>query len=161
MKDPELASRLDRLTAVFVDVIAISLLCSPILYFAGLVDVTELPKNDVYLQETDPVKNLITSLIFSVVFFVVNFQFLRNDGQTMGKRWHSIKIVHMDGEKASMTTILKRYAVFMFVPLIPLAGDAISLVNSLLIFAAAKRCGHDLIAGTKVVYVSKSNEEVL
>ena len=87
---------------------------------------------------------------------MVNFQFLRNDGQTLGKRGRKIKIVHMDGEKASVTTILKRYAFLMLIPLIPTAGDAVALVNALLIFGAAQRCGHDLISGTKVVYVEKS-----
>ena len=108
MKEEQLASRLDRFIAIFVDVVVIAVLC-PILYYAGLVDVTEVPQNEVYIPETDPVKDAITTIIFSAVFFIVNFQFLRNDGQTMGKRGRKIKIVHMDGEKAS---VVKRYAIF-------------------------------------------------
>ena len=88
-----------------------------------------------------------------------NFQFLRNDGQTIGKRGRKIKIVHMDGEKASMVSIVKRYAFFLLLPIIPYAGDVIGLIDALMIFAATQRCGHDLIAGTKVVYATQSGED--
>ena len=48
---------------------------------------------------------------------------------------------------------------FMLIPATPYVGDVIGLVNALLIFAAAQRCGHDLIAGTKVVYATQSGED--
>ena len=159
MKEEQLASRLDRFIAIFVDMVVIAVLCGPILYYAGLVDFTEVPQNEVYFPEKDPVKDAITTLIFLAIFFVVNFQYLRNDGQTVGKRGRKIKIVHMDGEKASMVSIVKRYAFFMLIPAIPYGGDVISLIDALLIFAATQRCGHDLIAGTKVVCATQPSED--
>jgi uncharacterized RDD family membrane protein YckC len=44
-----------------------------------------------------------------------------------------------------------RYLPVQLITNVPLAGPVLNLVNVLMIFRGDRRCGHDLIAGTRVV----------
>jgi uncharacterized RDD family membrane protein YckC len=65
----------------------------------------------------------------------------------------SIKIVDLDGRKPSILRLSVRSAIYMLVGSIPFIGRLASLVDMLLVFRSDKRCGHDLVAGTRVVTV--------
>ena len=75
--------------------------------------------------------------------------YLAQNGQSIGKRWRGIRVVRLDGNRASLGRIL-----FLrnFVPsaLSSLCG-LVGLVDALLIFGEQRRCLHDMIADTKVI----------
>lgn len=90
----------------------------------------------------------------AVAFAAVNYKMLQSSGQTFGKRAMGIRIVADDNSILPAKTVLaKRYVPVWGVTAIPVVGGFIALVNALLIFGNAKQCGHDIIAGTKVVNV--------
>ena len=63
-----------------------------------------------------------------------------------------IKIVDLQGRKPSFGRLAGlRYLPMQLVNMIPFVGGLIALVNVLMIFRSDRRCGHDLIAGTRVV----------
>jgi uncharacterized RDD family membrane protein YckC len=78
-------------------------------------------------------------------------------GQSIGKRATGIKIVMMNGSPAGFVHgVLLRHWMLMALAYIPVVSQLNSffvLVDTLFIFGAARRCVHDLIAGTKVVGV--------
>ena len=87
-----------------------------------------------------------------MIFLGINYKFLKNDAQTIGKKAMKTKIVTNDGEQASFGRhIIKRYTLYNFLGMIPVIGQVLSLVNLVFIFGSAKRCGHDYFADTKVV----------
>jgi uncharacterized RDD family membrane protein YckC len=68
------------------------------------------------------------------------------------KRTLGIKIVTLSGGLPSLKEhLLKKYCIYFFLGCIPLIGQLLSMVNIAIIFGKQKRCGHDLVAGTKVV----------
>ena len=76
------------------------------------------------------------------------------DGQTIGKKWMSIRIVRMNGAPVGFFRgVVLREWLGAVAPLVhPLLGFFV-LVDSLWIFATASRCVHDYIADTRVVSV--------
>lgn len=82
--------------------------------------------------------------------------YLAQGGQSIGKRWRGIRVVRLDGSRASLGRI-----VFLrnFVPasLSSFCG-LVGLVDALVIFGQDKRCLHDMIADTKVVKVRGDSE---
>jgi len=88
-------------------------------------------------------------------------------GQTIGKKVLGIRVVRMDGSRVS-------FARFFFLRGLPIvvigavaggvsgalhlryAGNSVQLIDCLLIFGAAHRCLHDLIADTRVVTAASS-----
>jgi uncharacterized RDD family membrane protein YckC len=90
--------------------------------------------------------------IHFLAFLAVNWVFLNESGQTIGKKIVKIRIATMDGQKPGMITlILKRYAFLKGMELIPTVGPLITLGGILMIFRSDRRCLHDFIAGTQVV----------
>lgn len=77
-------------------------------------------------------------------------------GQTIGKRWRRIRVVRTDGSRASLGRIL---VLRNLIPggLSSLCG-LFGLVDALLIFGEERRCLHDILADTKVIKVSDSQE---
>lgn len=69
-------------------------------------------------------------------------------GQSLGKRFTGIRIVRVDGSGVGFVDgiVLRSWLVGLLC-VIPF----LSLVDLLLIFRGDRRCGHDLIAGTKVI----------
>jgi uncharacterized RDD family membrane protein YckC len=91
-------------------------------------------------------------LIGACSFLLLNGYLLVNRGQTVAKAILGMRIVRTDGGKVAPLRILAlRYGPGYGAALIPLLGGLYGLVDSLLIFGAARRCLHDQIAGTIVV----------
>lgn len=139
----ELASRWDRLWASIIDGLMIMAVTIPLIYFTGGFDDSKEPSL-VYL--------LLVTLVATAVFFLINGKLLASSGQTVGKRFLGIKIVALDGAKADVQPhLIKRYAFYMMIGVLPVIGTILSNINILFIFGKSKRCLHDHIAATKVI----------
>lgn len=143
----EIATRGDRFVATIIDGVILLLLSAPFFYFIGVWDTP---------TEGAPfpiVKLLLTALSGFTIYMVVNGWLLAKHGQTVGKRYVKIKIVSITGEQVSLQRILlARLLPIQLMSFIPVIGNIITLIDVLFIFRKDRRCIHDLIAGTKVVY---------
>ena len=68
---------------------------------------------------------------------------LINTGQTLGKKWASVKVVRLDGSLASFGNQFLRGLVF----------GLLGLISIVFIFRDDRRCLHDLAGETKVIAV--------
>ncbi|MBC5763693.1 RDD family protein [Ramlibacter albus] len=90
----------------------------------------------------------LSFLLFSVVHGVP----LARRGQTVGKMVLGIRIVRIDGSRASLGRLLGlRYGIGTLATVIPAIGQPYALVDALLIFRKSRRCLHDVIADTVVL----------
>jgi uncharacterized RDD family membrane protein YckC len=88
----------------------------------------------------------------TVVLCVVNGMLVVRNGQSLGKKLMGIKIVRVNGERATFWRIfLLRFLVTTLIGFIPLLGSLYGLADALFIFGASKRCIHDYIADTIVI----------
>jgi len=147
----ELAGRGTRLGASIIDGIIMLVILMPLMYMGGYWKAAmEAGQAG---QQVGFGTTLIWVAIGFVVFVVVQAMPLNASGQTWGKKALKIKIVDLDGNQPPLGRLLGlRYLPMQAVGVIPFLGSLVQLVNVLLIFRADRRCGHDLIAGTKVVH---------
>lgn len=140
-----LASRWARLGAAIIDglIMIIPALLVTFL-FVGSFDMEAMAEISLFT-------NFIIGLVNIAVFFVIHGKVLFSNGQTWGKRVAGIKIVKMSNEQMDNFTLIKRYAFYFGVSIVPVIGGLLSLINVLCIFAGSKRCLHDHVAGTQVV----------
>jgi uncharacterized RDD family membrane protein YckC len=88
-----------------------------------------------------------------LVLTVYSLWLLVARGQSPGKRLVGIKIVKLDGTRASFgVAVIMRALVPLLLDIVP----GFVLLDPLFILRDDRRCLHDLIAGTKVVVVPKS-----
>jgi uncharacterized RDD family membrane protein YckC/Tfp pilus assembly protein PilE len=152
----ELAGRGTRLLAVIADIVII---VAPFVFMAIFVGILHLDiKNPADILAK--IFGGIAILSFIGVI-LTNLVLLYRYGQTIGKRWFSIKIVDADGSRAGLLRILLvRIWGIPFLSAILAAGlnlpiivNLIALLDNLAIFQNSRRCLHDLIANTIVVKV--------
>lgn len=94
----------------------------------------------------------ISIVLAAIVYILVNGKFLKENGQTIGKKLLKIKIVRSNGAPADFKRILfYRYLPAQLILLIPVLGNFLSLINVLFVFRASRQCVHDQIADTIVV----------
>lgn len=142
-----LATRIQRLLASIIDGFILIALTAPLLY-------------SMLTFSTTRIEIFFIDLLGYIIFMLINYSFLVNDGQTIGKKILKIKIVNLEGEVPSKKFLAIRYSVFFISNGLPFNGIAktimalLSLVNVLFIFRKDKRCLHDHIAKTIVI---KSN----
>lgn len=88
-----------------------------------------------------------------IVFALIHGYTLNRYGQTIGKRLTRIYIANTEtNQKADIKDIiLRRFLPVTLIAYIPVIGGLIALIDVLMIFRKDKRCGHDLIANTKVL----------
>lgn len=149
-RDVELAGRGERLAAAIIDTIIMLVVLIPIMfvggYFSLVMDATASG------QKIPVLTGLTWGLVGLVVFLAIQAYPLYATAQTWGKRVLKVRIVGLDGQRLSFGRLIAlRYLTMQGIGLVPLIGPLLSIVNVLLIFRADHRCGHDLIAGTKVV----------
>ena len=149
-RDVELAGRGERLAAAIIDTIIMLVVLVPIMFIGGyfqmVIDATTTGQKIPLLSE------LTWGLVGLVVFLAIQAYPLYATAQTWGKRVLKVRIVGLDGQRLSFGRLIAlRYLSMQGIGLVPLIGPLLSIVNVLLIFRADHRCGHDLIAGTKVV----------
>lgn len=132
-----LADRPGRLLAYLVDTALNMIAISPLIF-----------SDELHMDET----TLANVLLFGVLpLFTMQGYLLVKSGQTIGKKLLRIRIVMADtGEHPSWYRLLLLRS---FLPAVLSLVPFFSTVNTLLIFQEDRRCLHDLIAGTKVVYM--------
>ena len=156
-KDFELAGRGSRLGAYVMDSI---LVIFPVLIVFALgmgTEVLGIGAREVPTDET--MVNIFSIFIFLwfMALFVINMILLYQNGQTIGKRMLSIKIVRVDGSRAELLRIIFLRALPTgLLSSIPAIGNLFFLIDALLIFQDSRRCLHDLIAGTIVIRASSN-----
>ncbi len=90
--------------------------------------------------------------LWYLAWAIVTYRYVKQNGQTIGKRWVGIKVVRTDGSRASVGRIFWLRNVVNAIPgLIPVLGFFYTLIDHGLIFGAEQRCLHDRLADTKVV----------
>jgi len=145
----DLASISDRLAAALIDFLIVGIPGILILIFIyQFVNLAQaIGKFGLYFT-------LIQIGVFQSLFLLINGQLLYKNGQTMGKKFMNLKIVEINNKPLEIQASYGlRYLVPSLLPLIPVFGYVLSLVDFLLIFAKDRRCIHDHLAGTKVVKV--------
>jgi uncharacterized RDD family membrane protein YckC len=146
----ELATRGQRLGAALLDMLIGLAFGVPMMYAAGFFD---------YIGRGQKPPFGLTLLLTAsgfVIFILVHGYFLKRDGQTIGKKLVGTRIATLDDGVPSFPTLIgARYFPLTCLSLIPSIGQILSLIDSLFVFRSDRRCVHDLIAGTKVVKVSK------
>jgi uncharacterized RDD family membrane protein YckC len=91
-------------------------------------------------------------LIGFAIFLVLQGYLLQTRGQTIGKMLLGIRIVRVDGSKATLARLAGlRYFANSVLTVIPVAGWIYALVDVLMIFRDSRRCLHDNLADTIVV----------
>ncbi|MEP7156322.1 MAG: RDD family protein [Betaproteobacteria bacterium] len=97
---------------------------------------------------------LLLMLSGVALYMLLNGYLLQKNGQTIGKKLLSIKIVRNDGSQATLGRIvLFRLLPVWVVSAIPILGAVLSLVDALFIFRENHKCIHDNIADTMVIKV--------
>ncbi|HEX6202966.1 MAG TPA: RDD family protein, partial [Thermoanaerobaculia bacterium] len=139
-----LAGRGTRLAAQVVD----GLLAVPLGFGLALVEPDGPP---VLSPDTQTLVLLAVAVAF-LLLVAINLRLLYLHGQTIGKRVLGVRIVRLDGDRASLGRIVVlRTMAPSLVSGIPLLGMLFALVNYLFIFRDDRRCVHDHMADTKVV----------
>lgn len=148
--DTDLAGHGERLAAALIDgLIAISVIL-PAMWFGGFFK-TVMEAATTGAQPPFGL-TLTWEIIGFAIFLAIQGYPLYAWGQTWGKRVLGIRIVALDGSRVPFVSlIVLRYLPTNVVALVPFVGNLLVLIDILLIFRRDRRCGHDLIAGTRVV----------
>ncbi len=163
----ELAGRDTRLVAALVDFLILLLpiffaVLFAFYFFADGFEVSDeageilASHTEIFTDQFEMVIALLGFVLLSLLIItILNLGWLCQNGQTIGKRLLSIKIVRTDGSKVGLLRIicLRGLAVplLALVSTLPWWKSLIFFVNHLLIFQESRRCGHDLIADTTVI----------
>lgn len=150
--DADLAGRGERLGAALLDSLLALLLIGPLMFVGGFWSeaMAAAEAGDTLSFATQ----LRWGLVGFVVFLLVQGWPLATRARTWGKRVLGIRIERLDGSRPTlMHLLLRRYIPMQAAGLVPVLGRLVTAVNVLLIYRADRRCGHDMIAGTRVVRV--------
>lgn len=93
--------------------------------------------------------------IMALAFGIYQLVILSTRGQTVAKRLLGIRIVNFDDEQnpGFVKAVLLRAFVPGLIGSIPILGVIFTIVDSCFIFRPDRRCIHDLMANTKVIFV--------
>ncbi len=95
----------------------------------------------------------ISSLVIAVIYFLLNGYWLYKNGQTIGKKLMGIKIVDENGKTPPLSrTFGYRFLIPLFVSSLPLIGWILFIIEVSFIFGKNRKCLHDYIADTKVIF---------
>jgi uncharacterized RDD family membrane protein YckC len=147
----ELAGRGARLGAAIIDGVILLAIVMPLMYMGGYMQAAAAAAQAG--QQVPFGTMLMWAVIGFVIFAVVQGFPLNATGQTWGKKALKIKIVDLAGNKPPLGRLLGlRYLPIQIVSNVPMIGPVLALVDVLLSFRNDRRCGPDLIAGTRVVH---------
>ena len=146
----EPAGRLQRLAAALLDGLLMLAITMPIMIVSGYME--QVMGAAARGQSIPFATTLFWSVVGFLLFLAVQGYPLAKSGQTWGKKALGLGIVDLTGGLVPIgTLVMKRYLPLHVVLLVPVVGNLAHFVNALLIFRADRRCGHDLLAGTRVV----------
>ena len=98
------------------------------------------------------IEDLVSLLISSVVFLLLNGYLLATRGQTLGKAVVGTQIVSHDNRLVPLTRLfLLRYFVIWVICSLPVIGWPLIFADALAIFRENHQCLHDDLCQTKVV----------
>ena len=142
-----LASRGQRLAAAILDQLILSLVLLP---FWSYYDIMSYFNNGQQI----PLNIIINIQIVSfIAFMLLNSYLLFNYGQSIGKQVMQIAIATPDLQVPAFNKIiLLRYVPFIVAGVIPFTS-LIPMIDVLCIFRKDKRCLHDMLASTQVIYI--------
>jgi uncharacterized RDD family membrane protein YckC len=144
------ASRWQRLGAALLDGLSFCICLAPVFIQAYSAYVARAHGQTLQPPIASQYAMLVGVLALGLVIF--NLVLLHRNGQTIGKRLLSIKIVRTDGSPVTLLRIIfMRWLPIGILGRIPLIGPLIALANVLFIFGNEKRCIHDYIADTIVI----------
>jgi len=139
------ASRSSRLGAAFIDGFVYMAFFLPVMFVVGFEKFSD-PE-----WASSPTTKLMFALI-GLPGFAINWHFVKQSGQTIGKKALKIRMVRTDGSVLEA----KRWFLARVLPIylgsqIPFIGPWISIANIVFVFRKDRRCLHDHIADTMVV----------
>lgn len=147
LNDLKSFSLLHRLMALLIDYLVLTLI------FTGFLVVSGSSSTALWTGGLE-MGQVYTLLFYAVLtFFFVNSKLLFDRGQSVGKMMMSLKIVSVDDKPVSRKQILKRFAFYWGLWLIPVYGVSLVFMECLFAVESKKGAGHDRFAGTKVVSV--------
>lgn len=154
--DMELASRFTRLIAVLIDGAISSLITVSIMqFFGGVKKYTPGPD----YAWGNHIAIVVTGFL---IFLIINGKFLKDNGQTIGKKLLGIRIADLDGDVPDfLKSLIPRYTFTTAIAYFPGVMGLLSLIDNLVIFREDKRCIHDFVAKTQVVKNEYQNETEL
>ncbi len=146
----EPADRGLRLAAVMIDALIAVVAMTPLMWFGGYFSaVIDSSQRGFQIGLGMQLMWMAISLL---MFAAIHAWPLHVGGQTWGKRLLGIRIVTLDGRPVTaLRAILARYFPLQIVGSIPLLGTLLVLGSVCMIFRQDRRCGHDFVAGTRVV----------
>ncbi len=157
MHDPsarQLASPWIRLGAQLIDGIIIMVVTLPAMFLMGYFNRTITNQKLGGGMFGMIGEQLLWALAGIAIYIGINWVFLQN-GQTIGKKLASIRIVRKDGSPIdAMRIITHRILPVQLAAQVPCVGSLAVLVDALLIFRDGRNTLHDDIADTKVVVVA-------
>jgi uncharacterized RDD family membrane protein YckC len=141
------ASRWLRFAGAFIDSAIAMVIFFPAQMWFGVY------KNFPNVVQPSAVQTLGWAGLGFVLWVALHGYFLARNGQTIGKRLVSTRVVSVaTEEKASLTQlIVVRHLPIALAGAVPVVGGILPLVDALFIFGKDRRCLHDRIAGTRVV----------
>ncbi len=148
-----IASRGTRFGAYLLDGFISFLFCLPAFIISGAdIVAAVVSRNPQAVVQLFSGKFLIVLMLGMTVWAVITIILVHRNGQTIGKKLLSIKVVRKDGSRASLGRIFWLRNVVNTLPsLVPVIGGFYFFIDSLFIFGEAHQCVHDKIAGTIVV----------
>jgi uncharacterized RDD family membrane protein YckC len=140
-----LASRPVRMAAHLIDGLILSATLAPAAIGLWL-DVSK------HLRPNYTITGGLLTLVVGTAWAAFNLHLLSRNGQSIGKRLLSMKVVRRDGSPASQGRIFwLRNFVNGLPQVIPIAGQLHALLYALMIFSQTRPCLHNQIADTQVI----------
>ncbi len=146
------AGRMQRLLAVIIDSTVIVVPIILAIALPAYQDYVKRAGGTTGASSALPAAMLVALGVLLLGYVAYQLYWLWKNGQTLGKKIMKIKIVRVDGSRASFPRLLfLRAMVPGIVGNIPLLGPVLTLIDLLFIFGEPKRCAHDYLADTIVI----------
>jgi uncharacterized RDD family membrane protein YckC len=145
----EHADRGTRLGAAIIDGVISILVVVPMIVSIG----TDFWTNpEAGLGDVSFGSGFFVTAALAIALIGYTIHLVHKNGQTIGKKLLTIKVVRSDGSRASLARIFWLRNVVNALPgMIPVVGYIYNLVDHLWIFGEKRQCVHDKIADTIVV----------
>ncbi|QIA65021.1 RDD family protein [Vibrio astriarenae] len=151
----KLASRWSRFWAVIIDSLIAMAYTIPVLWY------TDFGQRIMAVGNLPLFESLIFMLYSWVMYLLCHGYLLHTKGQTIGKNVFEIAIVDASDNYIGLPKLfLKRYLPITIAASLPIVGQFAVTIDGLFVFRKDKRCIHDLIAGTKVIALEASTNNV-
>lgn len=155
--DIKMATRGVRLLAFMIDTAIVWIISTFVIRF-GYGSFFSLDLRKLIMGDQEYIKALFLVIILSscLIYFIVNGFLLYKNGQTVGKKLIGIKITDLKGKIPPLTkSYLLRFLLPSLICSMPVLGIFLWFADMLFIFGKSKRCLHDYIAETKVMFAGE------